>query len=206
MGIVGRKESSANLRRMIQMKRKLAVSLLVFAALSLSAWSEAARVRVVHHTRRRTTVVVHRGFPLHRALPHVVVRTPAVAVRVTPRAFLPSLVFSAAVVASLPAREARVWEDRTALDRDDGWTDFTMNVDRRGRQLYVAIGKGPAQISFAEVVFENGEAQVIDFDDHVHREGIYSLADFRDGRKVDHVRMVAKADSRSSEISLHLVS
>lgn len=188
------------------MKRKLAVSLFLLFILLVSTLSEASRVRVVHRGHRTTRVVVHRGFPLHRTLPHVYVRAPLVAVRVTPRLFLPSVVFGAAVVASLPARELRVWEDRTALDRDDGWTEFTMNVDRRGRQLLVEIDKGPAQISFAEVVFENGEAQVVDFADGVHRQGVYSLLDFKDGRKVDHVRFIAKADAASAEIALHLVS
>lgn len=188
------------------MKHKLTVSSFLLLVLLVSTLSEAARVRVVHRGRRATTVVVRRGFPLHRALPNVVVRAPRVAVRITPRVFLPSLAFTAAVVASLPAPAARVWEDRAALDRDDGWTEFTMNVDKRGRQLLVGIDKGPAQISFAEVVFENGETQVVDFADGVHRQGLYSLLDFKDGRKVDHVRMVAKSDAPTAEISLHMLS
>jgi hypothetical protein len=55
-------------------------------------------------------------------------------------------------------------------------------------------------------VFDNGETQVVDFNDHVHRTGIYSLLDFRNGRKVDHVRIVAKADTSASEIRMYLVS
>jgi len=55
------------------------------------------------------------------------------------------------------------------------------------------------------VVFENGETQVIDFNERVHTRGTYSLLDFRDGRKVDHVRVVAKASGEETEITLHLV-
>jgi len=57
-----------------------------------------------------------------------------------------------------------------------------------------------------EVVFENGEAQVIDFNDSTHRKGLYSLLDFKDGRKVDHIRFVAKADTEDATIRVHLVS
>lgn len=53
-------------------------------------------------------------------------------------------------------------------------------------------------------MFENGEAQVVDFVDRVHRTGVYELLDFRDGRKVDH--LIAKASTQESEITLHLVS
>lgn len=191
------------------MKRRLAVALAAFfvAAVSvvpLSPEAEAGRVRVRHHGRR-TVVKVHRGFPLHRTFPHVYVRAPRVAVRVTPRVFLPSVAFGAVVVAA-PANEARIWRDSEELDRDDGWTELTMNVDRRGSRLLLEIDDGPAQIGFAEVVFDNGDAQVIDFADRGHKQGIYSLLDFKDGRKVDHVRIVAKAAGGSTEVSLHLLA
>jgi hypothetical protein len=188
------------------MQRILAVSLFVLALFSLAPQSEAARVRVVRRGPHRTTVVVHRGFPLHRGLPEVVVREPRVAIRVTPRVFLPPVVFGAVVVAERPAPGARVWEDRQVLMRDEGWTEFTLNADQRGRKLLLDVSRGPAQISFAEVVFENGETQVVDFADGVHHEGLFSLLDFRDGRKVDHVRVVAKADARESQVALVLVS
>ena len=55
-------------------------------------------------------------------------------------------------------------------------------------------------------MFENGETQVVDFNDHVHRTGTYSLLNFRDGRKVDHVRIVAKADRDDTDITVHLVA
>jgi hypothetical protein len=187
------------------MKRILALLLFVACVLPIANTAEARRVRVVHRRVHRTTVTVHRGFPLHRALPPVYVRAPRVAIRVTPRVYLPGVAFGAAVV-SLPAENRRVWRDHEVLDRDEGWTEFALNVDRRGSGLLLEIDQGAAQISFAEVVFENGETQVVDFSDRVHARGVYSLLDFKDGRKVDHVRMVAKADTRSAEIALHLLS
>jgi len=177
----------------------------MLAVLPIATTSEAARVRVVRHPRR-TTVVVHRGFPIRRTLPHVYVRAPRVAFRVAPRVFLPPVVFGAAVVATLPAPEVRLWREAEVLDREDDWTEFTLNVDRRGSKLLLEVDKGPAEISFAEVVFENGEAQVVDFSDRPHRQGVYSLLDFKDGRKVDHVRIVAKAAGASTEIALHLLA
>jgi hypothetical protein len=167
--------------------------------------AEAARVRVTKKgpRGRRTTVTVRTGFPIKRNLPHVVVR-PAPVVRVTPRAYLATVAFGAVVVATLPSH--REWHGSEALEREDGWTDFTMNVDARGTKLFLQIDRGAAQVSFAEVVFENGDVQVVDFNDRTHRTGAYELLDFRDGRKVDHVRVVARASTRETEITLHLVS
>jgi hypothetical protein len=162
---------------------------LVFATVSLSQVSTAEAVRVRVRTRR-TTVVVR----------------PGPVVRVAPRAYLAPVVFGAVVVASLPPVSTRPWTAAEVLDRDEGWTDFTMNVDRRGSGMMLQIDKGAAQLSFAEIVFENGDTQVVDFNDRVHRTGTYSLLDFRDGRKVDHVRVVAQATTRETEIRLHLLS
>ncbi|MEO8276890.1 MAG: hypothetical protein ABI639_11775 [Thermoanaerobaculia bacterium] len=181
--------------------KQIAVAL--FAALSLftAVPSEAARVRVL---RTHSVVRVHRGFPIRRVLPRVYVRRPRVAFRVAPRRFLAPLTFGAVVVTTVPERDALIWRDSETIEKDDEWTEFTLNADRRGSALVLDIARGPAQISFAEVVFDNGEAQVVDFDDHLQAMGSYALLDFKDGRKVDHVRVVAKADADASQISLLL--
>jgi len=180
-------------------KRLIAIAILI--VLSLANIAEARRVRRVVVRGPRVRVTVRPGFPIRRTLPNVVVR-PGVTVRVAPRVYLAPVVFTAAVVASLPASDWRLSED---LDREDGWTDFTMDVDRRGNRLYLQIEDGAAQISFAEVVFENGETQVVDFNDRAHARGVYTLLDFANGRKVDHVRIVAKAAGDDTQITLHLV-
>ena len=181
------------------MKRLIAIAILI--VLSLANIAEARRVRRVVVRGPRVRVTVRPGFPIRRTLPTVVVR-PGVTIRVAPRVYLAPVVFTAAVVASLPASDWRLSED---LDREDGWTDFTMDVDRRGNRLYLQIDEGAAQISFAEVVFENGETQVVDFNDRAHARGVYTLLDFANGRKVDHVRIVAKAAGDDTQITLHLV-
>lgn len=152
------------------------------------------------------TLVSLLSFTGSAAAARVVVRRPrpVVRVRVAPRVYLPRVTFRAAVVA-LPPASARAWSDSETLARADGWSDFVMNVDQRGKSMLLEIDRGTAQMRSAEVVFENGEAQVVDFNDRVHASGVYSLIDFADGRKVDHVRVVAKADSREAVIRLHLV-
>lgn len=189
------------------MKRFLSgalIALTVLGAVSFGSPADAAaHVRVVR--RPRAVVRVGVGFPVVRPLPHVVVRTPAVAVRVAPRVYLPRVAFAAAVVASVPVAAAIAWHREEVLARADEWTEFTFNLDRRGTGLLLDIARGPAQISFAEVVFENGNSQVVDFDDREHKIGVYSLLDFEDGRKVDHVRIVAKANSDATSIGVKLL-
>jgi len=183
------------------LKRLFSIALL--STLILTTAAEAARVRVRKGPRVRTHVTVRTGFPIRRTLPTVIVR-PVPVVRVAPRVYLSPLAFAAVVAVSLPANHA--WRDSEELEREDGWTDFTMNVDRRGTALFLRIDRGAAQISFAEVVFENGDVQVVDFDDRVHNKGVYELLDFKSGRKVDHVRVIAKASTKETEITLHLAS
>lgn len=186
------------------MKRLVLVALILVSLLPYAPVAEAARVRV--KTRRGNVVRVHvntrPGFPIRRTMPTVVVRGPVV--RVAPRAYLAPVAFTAVALATIPPASARVWSASETLDREDGWTDFTLDVDRRGTKLLLDID-GEAQVSFAEVVFENGEAQVIDFNDRVHKRGTYELLDFRNGRKVDHVRIVAKADRQNTDVNVYLV-
>src|SRR4051794_22037965 len=110
-------------------KFRTGVLLIVLAA--SAGVAEAARVRVVHtRPRARVTVTVRPGFPLRRTMPNVVVRTATF--RVAPRVYLAPVAFGAVVVAALPPASARGWTGVESLDREDGWTDFTMNVDKRG--------------------------------------------------------------------------
>jgi hypothetical protein len=188
------------------MRRWVFTALIVILGLEIAAPAFAARrTRVVHHGPhgRRTTVIVHRNFPVHRRLPVVVVRPVRTRVVVAPAVFLAPVVWTAAVVSAPPAQTALVWEDAETLSKDDDWTEFTLGADRQGRKLYVEIA-GKAQLNFAEVVFANGETQVVDFEDKTRETGLYSLLDFADGRKVDHVRMVARARSDEARIILRM--
>src|SRR5258708_4477921 len=104
------------------------MALLTASILFGATGAEAARVVVRKGARvTRVRVTVHPGFPIRRALPNVVVR-PAPLVRVSPRVYLAPVAFAAVAIAVPPAG-ARAWNGAETLDRDEGWTDFTMNVD-----------------------------------------------------------------------------
>src|SRR5207253_1616976 len=113
------------------------VATLVASALVFPIAAPRADARVVRvHTNARGTrvrVTSRPGFPIHRTLPDVVVRTGAV-VRVQPHVYIGSVAFGAVVVAQ-PRPDRRVWTAAERLDRADGWTELTLDVDRRGSGL-----------------------------------------------------------------------
>jgi hypothetical protein len=187
---------------------KRIVPLLLLAILGLQAVEPAFAGRrvVVRKSRHRTTVVVHRGWPLRRPARLVVVRPARVAVRVTPVVYLPLVVWTGAVVAvaTAPGTSALAWEDGEILSREEGWTELTLNANSRGTNLWLQVAQGRVQFDWAEVVFENGDARVVDMREGVRDPGLYHLLDFRDGRAVDHVRLVARAHTNESRIVLRM--
>jgi hypothetical protein len=190
------------------MKRILTVLLLLVLGLQVAEPAFAARRVIVRRGPRphRTTVVIHRGWPLRRPARVVVVRPARVVYRVAPRMYLAPIVFTGVVIAaaSAPARDVLVWEDGETLARDDDWTEFTLNCDARGTRLWYEVVNGKVQADWAEVVFENGDTQVVDFSEKSQDAGLYPLLDFKDGRKVDHVRMVARARSDEARVVLRM--
>ncbi len=187
------------------MMRLATVLLLLVLGLQVAEPAFARRV-VVHRGPRRTTVVVHRGWPLRRPARVVVVRPARVVVRVAPVRYLAPVVWTGVVVAaaSAPAHDLLVWEDGETLSKGEDWTEFTLNCDARGTKLWYEVVAGKVQADWAEIVFENGDTQVVDFAEKTNDAGLYPLFDFRDGRKVDHVRMVARAKSDEARIVLRM--
>ena len=191
------------------MKRFVFISLLLvlgtqsFDSADAGPRRRAAARRVVRH---RTVVVVQHGWPLRRPLRRVYVRPARAPVRMAPAVYLAPVVFTGVVVAaaSAPARDVLVWEDGETLSRGDDWTEFTLNCDNRGTQLWLEVVGGKVQADWAEVVFENDETRIVDFNEKTHGPGLYPLLDFRDGRKVDHVRMVARAKSDQARLVLKM--
>ena len=188
------------------MLRSLSILLLVVLGLQVAEPAFAARRRVVvrrgpHH---RTTVVVHRGWPLRRPARVVVVRPARTVVRVTPAFYVAPVGFAATIVAANagPAKDVLVWEDSETLVKDEDWTEVTLNCDARGTRLWLDLREGRAQFDWAEVVFENGETRVVDFRENSLSPGLYFLLDFKDGRKIDHVRLVARAKSAEARVAL----
>lgn len=189
------------------MKRFLVLLLLVGVGLEVSSAAFAAAPRparrkvVVHRGPDRTAVVVHRGWPIRRALPLVVVRAPRAAVRVAPAVFLAPVVWRPIVV-QRPQPDLLVWQDAETITKNEDWTEVTLNANARGSRLLLEIQSGRAQLNFAEVVFENGDTRVVDFQENTRGQGTYPLLNFRDGRAVDHVRMVARAKSDEARLVL----
>lgn len=187
------------------MKKFVSLLVIILSGMTLfgPALSDAARVRVVRRGPgfHRAVVVVRPGHPIRRAMVHAVVVRPNVVVRVAPVRFLP-LVLWAPVVIARPAADALVWQDAETLASDDDYAEVVFNSDQRGRKLDLEVVSGKVQFDFAEIVFENGDTQVVDFNNKTYKRGIYSLFDFRDGRKVDHVRLIARARTDDAEVAL----
>ena len=164
----------------------------------------------------RRPVVIHPGRPLTRPPRPVIVRPPRVSVRVRiePRVFLPPIVFGGVVVSHRYERGYRygterwysrdnlVWQDSETLYREDDWTEFTLDCNVRGAKIWFEVLEGRVQADWAEVVFVNGEVQVVEFPERTLGPGLYELLDFRDGRRVDYVRIVAQATSREARLTL----
>jgi len=189
------------------MKRWLPIVLLMLMGLEVAAPASAARRVVVRRggpLHRRTVVVVHRGWPLRRPLRTVYIRPARVTYRVAPAVFLPMVVWGGTVVTRAPVADVLVWEDAETLNRDDDWSEFTLNADSRGTRLWLQVVGGRVQFDWAEVVFENGESRVVDMKEWTRGPGYYELLDFRDGRQVDHVRVVARAKSDEARVALKM--
>ena len=189
------------------MRRLIGFVLVLALGCSLAPQAHAARrVVVVHHGPHRTTVHVYRGWPLARPARVVVVSPASVAVRVEPRVYLRPVIWtgSTVVAASHPTADALSWVDGGTLVKSDDWTELTLNCGRRGTRLWYEVANGKVQADWAEVVFLNGETQVVDFAEHTQDPGLYPLLDFHRGRIVDHVRMVARAKSDDARVALRL--
>ena len=189
------------------MRRWIMILLLTVVGLQLVSPALAARRVVVRRgAHHRTVVVVHRGWPLRRPLRAAVIHPVRAAVRVSPVTFLAPVVFTAGViaVASAPAHDVIAWEDAETLSKDEDWAEFTLNCDTRGRKLWIEIAAGKVQFDWAEIVFENGGAQIVDFAGKTYGPGLYSLLDFKDGRKVDHVRVLARAKTDEARVVLRM--
>src|SRR5262249_37685759 len=118
----------------------------------------------------------------------------------------PVVFWTGAVVAvtTSPAPDRLVWQDGETLVRGDDWTEFTLESDQRGSKLWLRVADGRAQFDWAEVVFANGDTRVVDMKEWTRDTGLYSLLDFPDGRRIDHVRIVARAKSPEARVALEL--
>ncbi len=109
----------------------------------------------------------------------------------------------AAVAATLPARERLVWQDSDTIEKDEDWAELNFGVDDRGDALFLDID-GRVQMNFAELTFENGDVQVVDYDERAQAKGLYRLYNFPGVRHVKTVRLVARAQSDEATLTMYL--
>ena len=186
------------------MKRPVAVFLLCMLGMQMVQPAFAARVRVVHHGARKTTVVVRRGWPILRPARVAFIRPARYTVRIHPSRYWAPVFFTGVAVASYPASDVIAWEDGETLNRSEDWTEFTLGADSRGKKLWLEVKAGKVQFDWAEVVFENEEAAPVDFREKTYGPGLYEMLDFADGRKVDHVRIMARAKTDEARVVLRM--
>ena len=193
------------------MRRLIFASMLGMVLATMLVWSadlSAQRRRVVVRRApvRRTTIVVRPAHPIRRALPRTVVVRPARTAVVVgvPLVFLSAVVWRPAVVV-LPPRDRLLWEESEALGKEEEWVDCNFGVDRRGGALLLEI-EGTTQLNFAEVTFDNGQVQVVDFEESARSAGVYEILNFADGRHVKTVRVLAKSNSDESTLTLMLTT
>jgi len=152
----------------------------------------------------RVRVRIGPGHPIARPNRMVIVRPPrpaAVVVR-APVVYAPPVVWTRTVVA-LPPRDRLLWEDSETITRREDWVDTTLNVNNRGKSLYLDID-GRAFLDFAEVQFGNGQVQVVDFREGRVERGTFRLLDFADGREVVSDRLIARAQSPRARLTVYL--
>jgi hypothetical protein len=184
--------------------KRFILLLLVVALAGAEAAPALAKVRrvIVNRGPNRARVVVGRGWPLKRPLPVVTVRPMGHESKVKGLVYLAPIVWVPAAI-ELPKAAHIAWQDDQSLMSGEDWTEFTLNVDSTGKRLDLEI-EGRVQLDFAEVVFENGETQVVDFAEKTHGSGVYRLFGFNDDRLVDRIRVVALAKSDEAEVTLYL--
>lgn len=152
----------------------------------------------------RVGIRVGVGHPLPRPNRTVVVRPVRAGVVIAPAparvVYAPMVVWPRTIV-RLPPRDRIIWEDSESLQRREDWVDTMLHVNNRGRGLFFRVD-GRAEIDFAEVHFANGQVQVVDFKEGALNPGTYRLLDFADGRHVDGVRLIARAQSRQARVTI----
>jgi hypothetical protein len=183
----------------------LGLILILAGSAGLASGQRRGPVVVRHpHPVVRTRLVVRTGHPIHRALPaNVVVRNARRTVVVhRPLVYLPGLRWRAAIV-PLPPRERIVWTDTQTIARDEEWVDTNYGVDASGNALYLDMS-GKTRLNFAEVAFDDGHVQVVDFNDETHDPGVYKLLDVNANQHVATVRILAKSESDDSKLAVYL--
>jgi hypothetical protein len=140
------------------------------------------------------------GHPVAR--PRAVVRHRDPEVAAAAASYDPVVVWRRSAV-MLHGYERPVWEEGERLRHGEDWVDAALAVRRDGSALMLRA-EGRAQVDFAEVRFRDGRTQVVDFREEVLDSGMYPLFSFPEGRYVEQVRIVARAQSPRAGVSVVL--
>lgn len=186
------------------MRRRTIPLFLILALFGIQALGTSAGADQRRRRPRRAVVVVHKGFPIHRALRHVVVHPIRRPYRVAPRVFLPLVTWAGVATTVVVGSDLLVWEDGENLLQEEDWAEFSLNCENTGTKLWLQVVSGRVRFDWAEVVFENGEAQVVEMQEYIRDPGLYLLHDFANGRLVDHVRIVARAETPEARVVLKM--
>ncbi len=186
------------------MKKRIVPLLLALVLFGLQSFAASVSADQRRKPPRRTVVVVHKGFPIVRPLRAVFTHAIRRPFRVVPRLFLPVIMWAPVLSTVPPPVNLILWEDAENLLGEEDWTEFTLNCENTGSKLWMQVVSGKVRFDWAEVVFGNGEAQVVDMNENVRDPGYYLLLDFANGRMVDHVRVVAKAESPEARVALKM--
>ena len=73
------------------------------------------------------------------------------------------------------------------IARAEEWVDTNYGVDASGSALYLDMS-GKTKLNFAEVTFDDGHVQVVDFNEETHDPGVYKLLDVNANQHVATVR------------------
>jgi len=199
---------------------RLLVALLLLFAVGLQSVEPAfakKRDRKGHRTEARrhdkelrgpgrSQAALFKGWPLKRDAHVVLVRPAKSDARIEPRSYLATVTPGRRIgmKGAAPARINVLWEDSLSLSRDDYWTQLTLPSGTRGTRLWLDLRGGKAKFDWAEVVYDNADAQVVDFKERTLAPGLYSLLDPDAPRTVNHVRLVARATAKQSRVKLIL--
>jgi hypothetical protein len=123
--------------------------------------------------------------------------------RVWPAVWLP-VIFWAGPYAVDPWMEGAVWQDAQPMDDPDQWAETDFDVDGPGSDLVLDV-TGQVALDWAEIVFADGTTQVVDFKNTTVESGTYSLLDWRESRRVDHIRMMARPVAAGSSVGVRLM-
>lgn len=121
--------------------------------------------------------------------------------------YLPLVIFGGYYVPQWDDRywhDRLLWEDAITIYGDEGWIEFTLDCGATGERLWIEVRDGRSHIDWAEIVFEDGSVQVVDFSDRSLAPGLYQILDFRGYYRVEYVRMVARASTREARLILRL--